>query len=302
MRRLVLAVVLLVTAACSQGGGGDDPAPDGASPGGKDDATSTPSTALADEVGFAVRCDVSHRAPDDPIVHFGHDGASHDHTFFGNVSTDAGSTAASLLAAATTCAVDGDRSAYWAPTLIDGDRPVEATHVDAYYLTGGKDPATIGPFPTGLAMVSGDAFATREQSPTVVTWGCGDRSGRAESRTVPACPEGSTLHLRVRFPDCWDGEHLDSPSHRTHVAWPAGAGCPTSHPVSLPRLVLDVVYPIEGGRNVSLTSGSALTGHADVLAAWEPEVLTELVETCLRAGRVCGRVRGSDLPLPPSPS
>src|SRR5215207_7742183 len=41
---------------------------------------------------FSVRCDFSHRASDDPIVHFGHPGASHSHDFFGNRSTNANST------------------------------------------------------------------------------------------------------------------------------------------------------------------------------------------------------------------
>jgi hypothetical protein len=45
---------------------------------------------------FAVVCGFSHRNQDDPIVFFNEPGRSHDHTYFGNTSTKAGSTPASL--------------------------------------------------------------------------------------------------------------------------------------------------------------------------------------------------------------
>ena len=47
---------------------------------------------------FAVPCQFSHRNQDDPIVFPGRPGRSHDHTYFGNTSTDANSTPASLSA------------------------------------------------------------------------------------------------------------------------------------------------------------------------------------------------------------
>ena len=41
---------------------------------------------------FVVECGYSHSAPDDPIVYPGQPGMSHEHDFFGNVTTDADST------------------------------------------------------------------------------------------------------------------------------------------------------------------------------------------------------------------
>lgn len=41
---------------------------------------------------FVVECGFSHVATDDPIVHPGQPGASHEHVFFGNTTTDAAST------------------------------------------------------------------------------------------------------------------------------------------------------------------------------------------------------------------
>jgi hypothetical protein len=57
-------------------------------------ASSPAASAASREKGasFAVRCDFSHRASDDPIVHPGDPGAAHSHDFFGNRSTDAFST------------------------------------------------------------------------------------------------------------------------------------------------------------------------------------------------------------------
>ncbi|CAO0826070.1 hypothetical protein SMICM17S_01215 [Streptomyces microflavus] len=45
---------------------------------------------------FQANCSVTHTAPDDPIVYPGRAGASDDHTFMGNRTTNASSTTASL--------------------------------------------------------------------------------------------------------------------------------------------------------------------------------------------------------------
>src|SRR5215218_9263245 len=58
---------------------------------------------------FAVVCGFSHRNQDDPIVFPRRRGRSHDHTYFGNTSTNAFSTTASLRSAGrTTCQLRED--------------------------------------------------------------------------------------------------------------------------------------------------------------------------------------------------
>ena len=75
---------------------------------------------------FNASCTYSHSRKDDPIVFPGLPGASHMHSFFGNRSTDANSTADTLLAnAGTSCAPAPDLSAYWVPTLYERGVAVE---------------------------------------------------------------------------------------------------------------------------------------------------------------------------------
>jgi len=189
-------------------------------------------------------CRFSHVADDDPIVHPREPGKSHPHTFFGNTSTDAYSTVASLSAAATTCKPRADRAAYWVPTLFQDGREVRPAKGQFYYVLRGY--GQMHPFPLGLRMIAGDARARSPQSPLVTYWTCGGRSGvkTAPSATVPTCGvvdarfhalirkcetcslvpteihtrEKTFLELHVNFPDCWDGKRLDSPDHRSHMA------------------------------------------------------------------------------------
>lgn len=96
----------------------------------------------ADDLGeFVAFCPFSHRAPDDPIVHRYHFGASHLHDFLGNVSTSATATVQTLLTSGTTCDPVTDRSAYWAPTLYDAKGALVAFDRVTIYV-GGKCPAT----------------------------------------------------------------------------------------------------------------------------------------------------------------
>ena len=67
---------------------------------------------------FHTVCGLASFASDDPIVFPNQPGASHLHDFFGNTTTNAASTLASLLRGGTTCELKADTSAYWVPALI----------------------------------------------------------------------------------------------------------------------------------------------------------------------------------------
>ena len=237
---------------------------------------------------FVVECGFSHAAADDPIAAPGHGGHSHQHVFFGNTSTSAGSTVEDLSRGGTTCDQHLDLASYWAPALYDHGEMVTPRGAVAYYRPGvGIDPATVEPYPYGLKVVGGDPHAARPQSLDVVAWSCG--TGSARAATPPTCPEGRPLRMAVSFPDCWDGERVDSPDHASHMARSEGGACPASHPVPVPQLLLTISYPVTGGgHGLSLASGPLSTGHADFFNAWDEAKLRTEVETCIRRGLTCG--------------
>ena len=258
---------------------------------------------------FYANCRFSHTNNDDPIVYPEQPGKSHPHTYFGNESTDARSTLASLRRAKTTCKPSADTAAYWVPTLYQNGREIRPAKAQFYYNLRGY--GQMHPFPAGLRVVAGNAHSFRPQSTYVTYWSCGaSESLRSAPLTRPpkscavvsvkattgffkacaTCPArpflprlGSRklfLRLHVNFPDCWDGKRLDSPDHQSHMAYSRAYVCPASHPVKVPLIRLTLRYPITGGQGVYLSSGGVLTGHADFFNAWDEHFLTKLVDTC----------------------
>jgi hypothetical protein len=244
---------------------------------------------------FLLTCKFSHAAPDDPIVLPGLPDRSHDHTFVGNVSTNAYSTPASLAGRRTTCSDTGDLSSYWAPTLYVAGVPVSPLDVTIYYRR--LTTAPVQPFPRGLEMVAGNSHAVTAQSAKVTEWYCGVLKSafygpmrRPTSATVaglPACAAPTNLELQVNFPDCSDGQ-ATSRDHRSHMAYSAGGRCPASHPIPVPAISLILRYPPITSANVFLSSGGVYSGHADFMDAWKPTALRRLVQSCLNRYTGCG--------------
>jgi hypothetical protein len=241
---------------------------------------------------FVVECDFSHALPDDPIVYPGQPGASHLHVFFGNTTVTGDSTAAELLDDPTTCDNPLDTASYWAPALLRDGRMIEPVKSTAYYRPGPDvDPASVQPFPPGLLMIAGDPFATAPQPLAVVAWTCG--TGAEREPVPPECPSSRSARLLVTFPDCWDGENLDSEGHRAHVRYSTGGTCPDSHPVPIPQLTFSVQYPVTGSiEGLALTSGGLYSGHADFVNSWHQETLVQEVELCLNRDLVCSITSG----------
>lgn len=98
------------------------------------------------------------------------------------------------------------------------------------------------------------------------------------SASAPAVQ--SYIELHVDFPDCWDGKHLDSPDHHSHMAYSRAYRCPASHPVEVLLIRANIRYPITNGHGVVLGSGGQLTGHADFFNAWKKGTLERLVDAC----------------------
>ena len=249
---------------------------------------------------FIIECGFSHSSHNDPIVFPRQPGRSHLHQFFGNRSTRARSTPRSLRRRrSTTCDFPADASAYWVPALLENGTPVRPIEVEAYYSAGSKNPSRIEPLPRGLRMITGDHAATRPQPSYVTGWSCLTQPlpgfgtiGPASSG--PSCPSSGQLLLLMSFPDCWDGEHLDSPDHRSHLVYSRAmsvsqySSCPRSHPVPVTQLGLVVIYPTDGGQGLELASGGIHSAHADFMNGWtSSQALTTLIAQCIRVGVEC---------------
>ena len=202
---------------------------------------------------FLLTCDFSHRAKADPIVHPGHAGMAHSHDFFGNASTNAFSTYESLRAAATTCDLDADRAAYWLPTLYQNGKALKPVRAVIYYRTV-HDPESVRAFPPGLKMIAGDSRATSPQQPQVAAWWCGLTINNKFKEPPRQCPEGTRLALSINFPNCWDGQHLDSRDHQSHMTYSIFEPCPSTHPVRTPQINLNIIYPTSRGTCISFSS------------------------------------------------
>ncbi|MFB8106378.1 MULTISPECIES: DUF1996 domain-containing protein [unclassified Streptomyces] len=241
---------------------------------------------------FLAECPYTHRAPDDPIVFPGLPGASHMHSFFGNDTTNGNSNLESLERGRTTCSPDTDLSSYWVPTLYDGDREVEPTGTTFYYLGEGvRDDVIrqIRPFPKGLRIVAGNALATGPADNTIARWSCLHAGHVDPSQNFVNCPAGTMLESYLDFPQCWNGTDLDSPDHKSHMAYPVAGACPSTHPVPVPKLRQVLRYPVNGDpARFRLASGPGYTMHGDFFNVWPEEELAQRVRDCINAIVKCG--------------
>jgi len=299
---VVAAVLLLVGGGCS----GDDGASSESGSSGSAASSGPSSTedwvaADDDDALFTVDCTFSHRAADDPIVLPGEPGASHSHEFFGSAATGAASTGSSLQGTPTTCEDTEDTAAYWVPTLSVDGVPVDPTFVRAYYRAApGADVREVQAPPLGLAMIAGDPSAGGHDhqvsshpagpDPTATAgWGCGLRPRRFHVEPPTDCTDPSPLTLRLRFPDCWDGEHLDSDDHRSHVAPSVAGACAATHPVLMTELQVSVVWPVTGpaAARATLSSGPVAGAHGDFLNGWDEQALENHIDLCIRSRSNC---------------
>jgi hypothetical protein len=244
---------------------------------------------------FQANCGVTRDLPDDPIVKPGQPGASHSHTFMGNTTTDAFSTLASLQAGGTSCIAPGDKSGYWMPTMYNGSQTADPIGRQViYYKTNLIDYTSVRPFPPGLRFVVGSPTASAAEflAASYEGWECGD--SYYNSDIPPNCPAGTQLNIRYQAPSCWDGKYLDTPDHKSHMAYPVAGRCTTAHPVALPMIEFKMAFPVSGDlSNVRLSSGRGYSFHYDFFNAWDPATLAALVNHCTVGGLQCD-ARGYD--------
>jgi hypothetical protein len=243
---------------------------------------------------FLAACSKVKTATEDPIVAPGSTTFWHSHDFFGNTSVGPDATTTSMLGQGSSCITAFDTAAYWIPTFSHDGVALNPWFANFYYrVRYPQDPAKVQPMPTGLIMIAGTAGATSAQPTSVVHWSC--RDSAAEFSTIPDCG-GNNIDMWLTFPECWDGQHLDSANHKSHMAYANGASCPADHPVLLPQLVFQVEWIVPAGGTNTVSSDHAmdgsiqpggLTAHGDFMDSWNPEAMQQRVNTCLRAAKLC---------------
>ena len=277
-----------------------------------------------DTVGaFRFICGAGQLASDDPIVHPGQPGASHLHQFFGNTGANAFSTYASLRTSGdSTCNNMLNRSAYWMPAMLNGKGGVvRPDYVVVYYKRFPKNSAyctTKGKacvdLPRGLRFVFGYNMIDPSKTPTGASFfdcqGSAATPGRYPTITEAraGCPVGTQLGAKISAPECWNGIDLDSPDHRSHVAYQmidpndGQAKCPATHPYIIPTFSLGVWYTTDADMGTwrlssddmpgmpSMPSGS--TFHADWFGAWDDNVMATWGANCIEKLLSCA---GGDL-------
>lgn len=278
-----------------------------------------PPSAAPDVVGaFRLICQAGQPNRYDPIVYPG-ELSPHVHQPFGNTGISKSSTYESLRTTGdSTCMNPLNRSAYWIPAMFNGlGQIVVPDYVAIYYKRfpmGDPRCAQQGiacaDLPRGLRYVYGwsmtDPLAAKTGSAYFNCDGPGATQGHYENILEAAkfCPVGSRLGAIINAPDCWDGKNLDSPDHRSHVAYGSydpNDGiykCPKTHGYVIPTFTQQVWYLVAPGDQVVRTDGRpgwhlssdvmgdhmmtpGSTFHADWFGAWDEATMRAWQDNCL---------------------
>jgi hypothetical protein len=247
---------------------------------------------------FTDRCRFSHEAADDPILMPAMAGMSMQHDFYGNTTTNASSTASTLLGKPTTCSTSADASAYWTPVLYQNGQPLQPLSALIYWRQTRELASVVHPMPAGISLIAGDEKATQPQSLTVIRWTCsGDKHTPDATSTPHDCGGDQLLRLVVTFPSCWDGHSLDGAT-QANAVYPVDGRCPASHPVVIPQIVFHVNYPTSSAAGLTLSmsptmQGSIDTAHVDFINGWDQALLARNTSVCIAARLRCGPVTGT---------
>ncbi|WP_225810240.1 DUF1996 domain-containing protein [Streptomyces spinosus] len=260
-------------------------------------------------------------------------GAHHFHDYVGNQGNNAFASDEDLAEAGTSCADQGDKSAYYWPVLRlqngtqerDAGAPGGGTEGNAGRIVTpkqvtltfvGNPRGKVTAMPRLLRIITGDAKAfVNGPGNANASWSCTGHEDRQLKDKYPLCPPGSDVVRTFRFQSCWDGRNIDSANHRTHVAFTAADGsCPAGF-APIPQLVQRIVYDVDapsladGGRTVPLFAVDSfpeqlhkpVTDHGDFINVFDEKLMREMVD-CINSGRSCGPSGDDDSATTPTPT
>lgn len=101
------------------------------------------------------------------------------------------------------------------------------------------------------------------------------------------CKDG--IRIEIAFPSCWNGKDVDSPNHRSHVAYPdlvITGSCPEGFDVKLPGLFYETIWATnafegkEGEFAISNGDPQGFGYHADFMNGWDVDFLQQAVNLC----------------------
>lgn len=286
----------------------------------------------ADEGAFRFTCGGDgDLAYEDPLFYPDEPGKSHLHQVWGNAEFDARTTPETLAASsATNCndtAWSANRSSYWMPALVnDKGEAIKPDLVSVYYKRKTSASQFCNPKSSdymgkciGLPNQIRFVFGWDSTRPTAkiegASWYCTGGTGKHYTNLndvfASGCRVGDELIANTIAPNCWDGKYLDTPDHRSHMAYGSYGSwgyykCPASHPYVIPQeenkaswtVTADMIAP-DGTSRVGLSSDHMLPGakpgetlHADYIEAWVGTVKDMWTANCIEKALDCS---GGDL-------
>jgi len=271
----------------------------------------------------------------DPIVTPG-EVSGHVHSILGgNAFAQTMNNGTAESSTCTTAKVTVDKSNYWIPRLFYHDKAANTfTNVGnggllAYYMQRHNDNEPIVAFPAGFRMVAGNpmkrsnkypeasndvrasplwdtlTFAQRQEAlaQQAITWTCFTANGlvgnddNGQKGKFPKGAACTSFRSELFFPSCWNGRDLDTPDHKSHVAYPDRTDngvCPPGFPKRLPSLFFEHTWDTKAlwngqGEWPFVWAMGDPTGwgfHGDFLNGWDVNILQQAMDQCTAASGV----------------